>query len=167
MCLASTGGVKWAMPTERQQIILIVDDDTDLTEMLGAYLNVQGYTVCVTSMGEQTLALASEQQPDLILLDIHLPDLDGFEVCNRLQASHKTRHIPIIFLTELRERPDKLHGLQLGVIDYITKPFDVQELRLRVRNTLRRVASTGKENPVTGLPEGVKVDDVLDRKSVV
>jgi CheY-like chemotaxis protein len=151
------------MPTERQQIILIVDDDTDLTEMLGAYLNVQGYTVCVTSMGEQALALASEQQPDLILLDIHLPDLDGFEVCNRLQASHKTRHIPIIFLTELRERPDKLHGLQLGVIDYITKPFDVQELRLRVRNTLRRVASTGKENPVTGLPEGAQVDDVLAR----
>ncbi len=140
---------------------MIVDDDADLTEMLGAYLNVQGYAVCTTSMGEQALTLASEQQPDLVLLDIHLPDLDGFEVCNRLQASHKTRHIPIIFLTEMRERPDKLHGLQLGVVDYITKPFDVQELRLRVRNTLRRVASTGTENPVTGLPDGAQADEVL------
>ncbi len=149
------------MAIERQQAILIVDDDTDLTEMLGAYLNVQGYAVYATSMGEQAIALASEQQPDLILLDIHLPDLDGFEVCNRLQSSHKTRHIPIIFLTEMRERPDKLHGLQLGVVDYITKPFDVQELRLRVRNTLRRAASAGMENPVTGLPEGTQVDDVL------
>lgn len=150
------------MTIERQQTILIVDDDIDLAEMLGAYLNVQGYAVCATSMGEQALALASEQQPDLVLLDIHLPDLDGYEVCNRLQTSHKTRHIPIIFLTEMRERPDKLHGLQLGV-DYITKPFDVQELRLRVRNTLRRAASAGMENPVTGLPEGAPVDEVLTR----
>jgi DNA-binding response OmpR family regulator len=149
------------MSTEHQQTILIVDDDTDLVEMLGAYLNVQGYTVYATSMGEQALPMASEQQPDLVLLDIHLPDLDGFEVCNQLQASHKTRHIPIIFLTEMRERPDKLHGLQLGVVDYITKPFDVQELRLRVRNTLRRVASAGTENPVTGLPEAAQVDEVL------
>lgn len=149
------------MTIERQQTILIVDDDTDLAEMLGAYLSVQGYAVCATSMGEQALALASEQQPDLVLLDIHLPDLDGFEVCNRLQAGHKTRHIPIIFLTEMRERPDKLHGLQLGVVDYITKPFDVQELRLRVRNTLRRAAGAGTENPVTGLPEGTQVDEVL------
>lgn len=151
------------MPTERQQTILIVDDDTDLTEMLGAYLSVQGYAVYVTSMGEQAFALAAEQQPDLVLLDIHLPDLDGFEVCNRLRASHTTRHIPIIFLTEMRERPDKLHGLQLGVVDYITKPFDVQELRLRVRNTLRRVASAGMENPVTGLPEGAQVDEMLSK----
>lgn len=151
------------MPVDRKQTILIVDDDTDLAEMLGAYLNVQGYVVYTTSMGEQALTLASELQPDLILLDIHLPDLDGFEVCNRLQASHKTRHIPIIFLTEMRERPDKLYGLRLGVIDYITKPFDVQELRLRVRNTLRRVASAGAENPVTGLPEGNQVDEALSR----
>jgi DNA-binding response OmpR family regulator len=149
------------METELQQTILIVDDDADLAEMLRAYFSVQGYTVCATPLGEKALTLAYEQPPDLILLDIHLPDLDGFTVCSRLQASHKTRHIPIIFLTEARERPNVLHGLELGVVDYITKPFDVQELRLRVRNVLRRVASAGAENPVTGLPEGAQVDRVL------
>jgi PleD family two-component response regulator len=129
--------------------------------MLSAYFNIQGYAVSATSLGKEALALAYDHPPELILLDINLPDIDGFEVCNQLHASHKTRHIPIIFLTEMRERPEKLYGLQLGVVDYITKPFDVQELRLRVRNTLHRAASASTENPVTGLPEGSRIDKIL------
>jgi DNA-binding response OmpR family regulator len=145
----------------RQQSILIVEDDANLAEMLCAYFNVQGYGTFSTAWGEASLSLAAEQRPDLILLDIHLPDIDGFTVCSRLREGHLTRSIPVIFLTEVKGRPEKLHGLELGVVDYITKPFDVQELLLRARNILRRAASTGQENPVTGLPEGEAVDSIL------
>jgi len=148
---------------ERQQTILVVEDDANLAEMLNVYFTVQGYRVLFTALGESVTGLASDEQPDLIILDIHLPDVDGFEVCNRLRASHMTRNIPILFLTEARDRLDKLHGLVMGVVDYITKPFDVQELLLRVRNVLQRAASTGVENPVTQLPEGDEVDAVLSR----
>jgi PleD family two-component response regulator len=86
----------------------------------------------------------------LILLDVRLPDIDGFEVGKRLQEDLRTSRLPVIFVTERRERDDRITGLKLGAIDYITKPFDVQELRLRVRNALRRVGS--QNNAVTGLP---------------
>ncbi|NDJ53774.1 MAG: response regulator transcription factor, partial [Chloroflexi bacterium] len=141
--------------------ILIVEDDLDLSEMLKAYFNVQGYEVIVSAWGEPAVELAGEMIPDLAILDIHLPDIDGYEVFNRLRASHKTRNIPVIFLTERRDRDDRLLGLELGVVDYITKPFDIQELRLRVRNTLHRVTVTTAENPVTTLPEGEPVDEEL------
>ncbi len=90
--------------------------------------------------------------PDLVVLDIHLPDIDGYQVCMELRSHRKTENIPIIFLTERRERMDRLTGLNLGAIDYITKPFDVQEMRYRVRNILRRSNSDSFLHPVTGLP---------------
>jgi PleD family two-component response regulator len=99
--------------------------------------------------------------PDLVILDIRLPDIDGFEVAFRLRSNRKTKEIPIIFLTEKRARSDRLQGLELGADDYITKPFDVQELRLRVRNALRRSTQGTLTNPVTNLPEGVLVEERL------
>ena len=86
-----------------------------------------------------------------MILDIRLPDIDGFEVARRLRGNRKTREIPIIFLTEKRERGDRLKGLELQADDYITKPFDIQELRLRVRNALQRSRQGSLTNPVTGL----------------
>lgn len=151
------------MVEPRPQTILVVEDDANLAEMLRAYFAAQGYRALTAFLGESVADLASDEQPDLIILDIHLPDVDGFEVCNRLRASHKTRGIPILFLTEVRDRLDKLHGLEMGGVDYITKPFDMQELLLRVGNILRRAASTGLENPVTQLPEGSEVEEVLSR----
>jgi PleD family two-component response regulator len=97
----------------------------------------------------------------LIILDIRLPDLDGFEVAKRLRANRNTQDIPILFLTEKRERKDRLHGLEVGGDDYITKPFDIQELRLRVRNALSRVGQPPVHNPVTDLPEPHLVDERL------
>ena len=88
------------------------------------------------------------------MLDIRLPDIDGFELCRRLREQRKTQDVPIIFLTEKRDRVDKLQGLELGVVDYITKPFDIQELRLRVRNAIHRASLPSTVNPVTNLPEG-------------
>jgi DNA-binding response OmpR family regulator len=140
---------------DRPSQILIIEDDVDLAEMLNAYFRVQGYEILTATWGEDGVRVAQEIVPDVILLDIRLPDIDGYEVCRR------TREIPIIFLTEKRERSDKLAGLELGAVDYLTKPFDIQELRLRVRNTLRRSAQSPMTNPITGLSERAAVDERL------
>lgn len=147
--------------TETKSKILVVEDDQDLAEMLNSYLRVQGYEVVIANWGEDGIQTALTARPDLLILDIRLPDIDGFEVARRLRADRKTSHIPIIFLTEKRERSDKLAGLELGADDYITKPFDVQEMRLRVRNVLKRSKQDSLTNPVTGLPEGPLVEEKL------
>jgi DNA-binding response OmpR family regulator len=141
--------------------ILIVEDDLDVADMLNAYFRVQGYEVFTVNWGEDGVRAAATARPDLIILDIRLPDIDGYEVARRVRSDRKTNTIPIIFLTEKRDRADRLHGLELGADDYITKPFDVQELRLRVRNALKRASQDTITNPVTGLPEGAVVDEKL------
>ncbi|MCX8023664.1 MAG: response regulator transcription factor [Thermanaerothrix sp.] len=141
--------------------LLIVEDDLDVAEMLATFFTAQGYRVLTANWGEDGVATATEQTPHLVILDIRLPDIDGFEVARRLRAQRRTRHIPIIFLTEKRERRDKLHGLQLEADDYITKPFDIRELGLRVRNTLQRAQRESLTHVVTGLPQGALVDEAL------
>ncbi len=148
--------------TEKSHI-LIVEDDLDLSEMLNAYFRVQGYEVQTAAWGEDAVRLTQENPPDLVVLDIRLPDIDGYEVCRRMRTQRRTQTVPVIFLTEKRDRVDKLSGLELGVVDYITKPFDIQELRLRVRNALRRASQVSLVNPVTNLPEGPTVDDRLGK----
>lgn len=142
--------------------ILIVEDDLDLSEMVSSYFRVQNYDVVTAAWGEDALKIANEKVLDLIMLDIRLPDINGFELCRRLRASRRTQDTPIIFLTEKRDRIDKLQGLQLGVVDYITKPFDIQELRLRVRNAINRANMPVTNNPVTDLPEGELVEEKLN-----
>jgi DNA-binding response OmpR family regulator len=129
--------------------------------MLDAYFRVQGYEVFVANWGEDGVETCQAKRPDLVILDIRLPDIDGYEVAKRLRESRRTSGIPIIFLTEKRSRSERLQGLELGADDYITKPFDIQELRLRVRNSLQRSALGSVSNPVTGLPEGSIVDERL------
>jgi len=141
--------------------ILVVEDDVDVADMLNAYFHVQGYEVLTANWGEQATETCQAFRPDLIILDIRLPDIDGFEVARRLRSNRRTADIPIIFLTEKRKRADRLQGLEIGADDYITKPFDVQELRLRVRNALRRSSHGSLNNPVTHLPEGALVDERL------
>ncbi len=141
--------------------LLIVEDDLDLSEMLNAYFRAQGYESYTAAWGEDAVTLTQEDPPDLILLDVHLPDIDGYEVCRRLRSYHRTKSVPIIFLTDRRDRTDKINGLEAGVVDYITKPFDIHELRLRVRNALRRANRPGCSSPITGLAEGVLVEEML------
>jgi len=141
--------------------ILIVEDDPDVAEMLTAYFRSQEYEVFAVNWGEDGVRSALQVNPDLAILDIRLPDIDGYEVARRLRTDRRTANIPIIFLTEKRDRADRLQGLELGADDYITKPFDIQELRLRVRNALNRVSQGSLTNPVTGLPEGALVDEKL------
>lgn len=141
------------METRTPATILIVEDDLDIADMLSAYFNVQGYRVLTVNWGEDCINLCQNELPDIIILDIRLPDLDGFEVAQRLKSNRKTQDIPIIYLTELRHREDRLRGLALGVEDYITKPFDFQELRLKIRNVLMRHSRYTMMNAITGLPE--------------
>jgi DNA-binding response OmpR family regulator len=141
--------------------LLIVEDDVDVAEMLTAYFRAQGYDVQAVNWGEDAVQTCRTNHPDLVILDIRLPDIDGFEVARRLRSNQRTLDIPIIFLTEMRERSDRMQGLELGADDYITKPFDIQELRLRVRNSLRWSSQGPLTNAVTGLPEGQLVDERL------
>ena len=143
--------------------LLIVEDDLDLSEMVSSYFRVQNYDVMTAAWGEEAMELANNNPLDLIMLDIRLPDIDGFELCRRLRSTRRTQDTPIIFLTEKRDRIDKLQGLELGVVDYITKPFDIQELRLRVRNAINRAKTPAAHNPITDLPEGDLVDEHLER----
>lgn len=146
---------------EAKPVLLIVEDDLDVADMLNAYFNVQGFEVQTANWGEDAVKACSSHPPDLVILDIRLPDIDGFEVARRLRTNRRTQHIPIIFLTEKRGRSDRLQGLELGGDDYITKPFDIQELRLRVRNALSRTKLGTVTNPVTNLPEGPLLDEKL------
>ena len=146
-----------------QSTILLVEDDLDLSEMIRSYFRVQNYDIVTAAWAEEALKIASESVLDLIILDIRLPDMNGFDLCRELRTNNrKTENTPIIFLTEKRDRVDKLQGLELGVVDYITKPFDIQELRLRVRNIINRASRPASVNSVTELPEGSIVDEKLE-----
>jgi len=142
--------------------ILIVEDDLDLSEMLQTYFRAQKYTVLAAAWGEEALQISRDNDVQLVVLDIRLPDIDGYEVCRQLRTQRRTENTPIIFLTEKRDRVDKLQGLELGVVDYVTKPFDIQELRLRVHNALERASRQALVNPLTDIPEGEMVDERLE-----
>lgn len=146
---------------ETKPTLLIVEDDPDILEMLEAYFNDQEYQVLVAEEGELAIQVCRSNRPDLILLDIRLPDIDGYSVAEKLRINQRTKEIPIIFLTEKRTKSDRLQGLELGADDYLTKPFDIHELGLRVRNALRRTGQKALTNPITRLPNGVLVDERL------
>lgn len=115
--------------------ILVVDDDTNICELLRLYLEKEGFETVVANDGEQAVEYATEYKPDLILLDIMLPKLDGWQVCRQIR---KTLETPIIMLTAKGETFDKILGLELGADDYVTKPFDTKEVIARVKAVLRR-----------------------------
>lgn len=141
--------------------ILVVEDDFDISNMLRIYFTGQGYSVEVAARGSDALALTRKQSPDLIVLDIMLPDMDGYAVCRELRTTTRTSHIPIIFLTQRDERSDRIAGLELGADDYITKPFDIEELKLRVRTAIRSYQRLNMTDPRTGLPSGRLIEDQL------
>jgi len=140
---------------------MIVEDDLDISNMLRIYFQSQGYDVAVAQRGEDALEMCRQQLPHIIVLDIMLPDMDGYDVCRHLRGNLRTSHIPIIFLTQKDERSDKIHGLELGADDYITKPFDLEELKLRVKGAMARAQYTSLTNPTTGLPSGWLIEDQL------
>lgn len=143
--------------------LLIVEDDFDISNMLRIYFAGQGYDVDVAQRGAVALEKTRQNLPHLIVLDIMLPDIDGYEVCRQLRTNTRTSHIPVIFLTQKDERSDRLQGLELGADDYITKPFDIEELKLRVQNAIARAERESLTDPRSGLPSGRLIEEHLRR----
>ena len=142
-------------------LLLIVEDDSDISSMLQIYFESQGYESIAVTRGEEALEICRRKLPNLVILDIMLPDIDGYEVCRKLRGNLRTSHIPIIFLTQKDERSDQIAGLELGADDYITKPFDLQLLMLRVEGALRRASWLSLTSPVTGLPSSKLIEEQL------
>jgi len=140
-----------------------VEDDVDIANMLKIYFTGLKFEVDVAHRGADALEKVKQVLPHLMVLDIMLPDIDGYEVCRRLRTSMRTSHIPVIFLTQKDERSDKLQGLELGADDYITKPFDIEELKLRVQGAIRRSERESLTDPRSGLPAGRLIEEQLRR----
>jgi len=143
--------------------ILIVEDDADIANMLKIFFTGQNYETEIAIRGSDALDKTHQILPNLIILDIMLPDTNGYDVCRKLRVSPRTRHIPVIFLTQKDERSDKLQGLELGADDYITKPFDIDELKLRVQNAIVRAERESQTDPHSGLPSGKLIEEQLRR----
>ncbi len=144
-----------------KEIILIVDDNMDNVELLRKRMRAVGYETIEGYDGEQAVTMTREQHPDLVLLDVMMPKLDGFEVCEILKKDETTRHIPVLMLTAKREIPDKVKGFDLGADDYVTKPFNFQELLARVKSLLkirsgyRKQVEEGRQKALDQMAEGV------------
>lgn len=134
-----TGAPQRNRPTR----ILLVDDEQEVRENVGEYLTSQGYSVVEAADGEEALAKSFTEKPDLILLDLRLPKVDGFQVCQTLKGNPITSVIPIIMITALNATSQKVRGLEYGADDYVEKPFDLEELSARVKMVLRRAHAAG------------------------
>ncbi len=130
--------------------ILVIDDDQSIVELVKVNLEMQGHQIYTASDGIKGLALAQQHRPDLVILDVMMPDLDGFTVCQRLRQNQYTHSIPVILLTALGMTKDKITGFDSGADDYLVKPFEIAELQVRVRALLRRSSSVPKSST---LPE--------------
>ncbi len=135
------------------QRILVIEDEANIQELLKYNLEKNGYKVTIVGNGAEGLEEAVANVPDLILLDLMLPGLDGLEVCKRLRMEKRTKKIPIFMLTAKSEELDKVLGLELGADDYITKPFSIKELIARIRAAMRRISED-------------KADEVLEEEKV-
>ncbi|WP_326566354.1 response regulator transcription factor [Amycolatopsis rhabdoformis] len=131
--------------------VLVVDDDETVRDVVRRYLEVAGFTVDVAGDGAAGLALFADREPDLVVLDVMMPGINGLEVCRRLR---QVSHVPIVMLTALGEEENRIAGLQLGADDYVTKPFSPKELALRVASVLRRARMPRAAPPAPELVDG-------------
>jgi len=138
-----------------KETILIVEDEKDIVKMLEYNLKKEGFKTLSARDGEDALDLAVRQYPDLVILDLMLPGMDGLEVCKNLKGDIKTASIPVIMLTAKSQESDKIVGLELGADDYMTKPFSHRELIARIKAVLRRVKEKDR------LPEVLKEGDLI------
>lgn len=140
-----------------KKLILVVDDEKNISDILRINLEKEGYRVSVAMDGEEGLSKALSENPELVLLDVMLPGMDGFEVCKRIRQKSE---VPIVMLTARGEEIDKILGLELGADDYVTKPFSVRELLARVKANLRRTVPA-REDDGTGAGDGdIKIGEI-------
>ena len=143
--------------------LLVVEDDADTANLLKIYFSTHNYEVQVAASGAEALAEVQRRVPDLVLLDIVLPDphLDGYAVLKSLRSSPRTNYVPVVFLTGKKLQADQVTGLSLGAQDYVVKPFDLEELRLRLKNILIRSEREHLTDPRTDLPTGRLADEQM------
>lgn len=125
-----------SLGSDKKGIILVVDDNPDNLELLFFFLSDSDFTVLVATNGKKALQMVEESQPDLILLDVMMPGIDGFELCRLLKANESSKDIPVIFMTALSETEDKVKGFNVGAVDYITKPVQEEVLKARITTHL-------------------------------
>jgi len=144
--------------------ILVAEDERNLRQVLSLQLQNAGFEVIEAEDGQVALEKAQHDFPDLVLLDVMMPQMDGYEVCRRLRASYVTRHIPIIMLTARGEEDARISGLEGGANDYITKPWGRRELVLRIKNALEWSRQQRSASPLTGLPGNHSINEELKNR---
>jgi diguanylate cyclase (GGDEF)-like protein len=144
--------------------VLVVDDDADIARFIEVNLRAHGFDVHVASDGVEALGLAEQLRPDLVLVDVMMPRMDGFEVVDRLRSDPRTSNVSIIMLTAKALTADKVMGLSTGADDYIVKPFDPVELVARVKGALRRAREMRATSPLTGLPGNARIQQELHER---
>jgi diguanylate cyclase (GGDEF)-like protein len=142
--------------------LLVVDDDPFIARLLEIELNAAGYRVRVANDGEQAMAMVAEEPPDLVITDVMMPHVDGFELTRRLRLDPRNAAISVIILTARGLSADKLEGFAIGADDYIVKPFDTPELLARIRGVLRRSRDMRAQSPLTGLPGNVRIEEEIN-----
>jgi len=142
-----------------QQKILVVEDEVHIIELLKYNIELAGYQMIYADNGKEGINLCVEQHPDLVILDLMLPDIDGFDVCKILKKDERTKDIPVIMLTARGEEVDKVLGLELGADDYITKPFSIRELMARIKVVLRRFRAEDRKEQ-KGADEPIVIRDI-------
>lgn len=152
-------------PLSRASFILIVDDNPQNIKVLGSIIGNAGYEVAIAMKGDDALIMIEKESPDLILLDIMMPEMDGYEVCRKIKSNPATRDIPIIFLTARRETDDLLKAYEAGGVDYVTKPFDARELLMRVKTHVELKLAREEIKTLTGIiPICVSCKKIRDDK---
>ncbi len=144
--------------------ILVVDDDPFIARLLEIELRAAGYEVRTASDGEKALEAVQDSRPDLILADVMMPNMDGYELTRHLRQDSRTATVSVILLTARGLSADKLAGFSVGADDYIVKPFDTPELLARIRGVLRRAKEMRAQSPLTGLPGNVRIEEEIDKR---
>lgn len=151
-------------PAAQQKRVLVADDDPHVRQLLEMVLSEEGYEVLAAGNGHELVRLAQEHTPGLILVDLVMPQMDGFEAIRQIRHDSRTAHIPVLILTAQSRTGDVVVGFETGADDYIAKPFNITELLARVKSHLRRAAQRPVLNPLTGLPGGVLLSQELRRR---
>lgn len=155
------------MTAQMEKKVLVVDDEPDVTELLDYKLRQEGYSVSVINDPLLIMGEARQFHPDLVILDIMMPELSGIQICRMLRADPLMQHVPIIFLTARGEAEDRVKGFETGADDYICKPFDSRELLLRVQALFKRLVNRGDDGSVKSLVIGRVVVDIEKHRITV
>ena len=154
------------MTSQRPKMILIVEDEPEIAQLVKHYLGKEGFHTCIAQTGTEAQKLVASERPDLVILDLMLPEIDGLEVCKSIRQKPETALLPILMLTAKNEESDTVIGLELGADDYVTKPFSPRTLVARVKALFRRLERTNEHKP-TSLTYGPLHMDLIRHEVIV